>query len=162
MAKEKIIIDLILSELVYDIQERTHKIGEFVDNGENAAAVSLMQVSNDEDIKNVILRKIETATASIKVMLEKYMDNKLSQTDNILRDDCTNITLVLNVPGNFNHAVVDRIIKAAHDYIVHSVIGDWFMLTNPERAEEYIKQAAIDETELLYSINTRVRPERPI
>ena len=56
MAKKELVITLVKTELVYEVQNKTHLTGVSRFAGDNFEQVANMQMGDDEEHKNQILR----------------------------------------------------------------------------------------------------------
>ena len=162
MAKKTITITLYISELTYDIYNKTYLVGRSLDDGTKYKEVANMQANGDEENINQIMRSIGNAFTNLKAKLSEYIEENGTTSDNRLFAEASDLTISLKVPSNFNQATNDTIGTILHQYIVNSAIGDWFMVTNKNDAKSYADLSASNLVELRKVINKRVRPERPI
>jgi hypothetical protein len=160
MAKKTIKVTLYMSELIYDVQNKTFLTGRSRYNGQNHEEVAHMQASDDEEDGNQIIRSIGNAFANLKTELAEYLDESASTTTNEQIDADTNLKLVLNLPSNYNQASADNVGAALHQYIVNSAIGDWFTITNKADAADYITLAAANLDIAKKAVSKRSRPTR--
>lgn len=160
MARKSIIIILNLSELLYDVYNKTYLTGKSRADGDNFVQVALMQATEDEESKNQILRSITNAFAEVKRVVGEYLYEGCDLASNSLTADPT-IELCLLVPDNFNVSAKDNIALAIHQYIVNTAIYDWFIITNKEDASSYLSQANDNAANIRESLQQRVRPQKP-
>lgn len=73
MAKKNITITLYLSELVYDIQNKTYLTGRSRNNGQNHEEVANMQANDDDEDLNQVLRSIQNAWGNLKTKLSEWI-----------------------------------------------------------------------------------------
>jgi hypothetical protein len=162
MAKKSINITLHKSEIIYDIQNKTYLTGLSRDNGDNAAQVAHMQANNDEENLNQVMRSVQEAYATMRVMLGEYLTGDAASADNILEDANGEIEVKLSMPSNYNAASNDAIASSLHSYIVNVAIADWFSITNKPDAADYLAKASANMAEIKKAISNRTRPQRPI
>lgn len=160
MAKKTISITLYMSELIYDVQNKTYLTGRSRNTGDNHEQVANMQANEDEENQNQIVRSIGNAYANLKTKLSEYIEDSGSTANNILLSASDNLQINLVMPSNFNPATNDTIGAALHQYIVNSAIGEWFTITNKADAADYLALAAANLAEIREAINKRVRPTR--
>lgn len=160
MAKKTISITLYMSELIYDVQNKTYLTGRSRNTGDNHEQVANMQANEDEENQNQIVRSIGNAYANLKTKLSEYIEDSGSTANNILLSASDNLQINLVMPSNFNPATNDTIGAALHQYIVNSAIGEWFTITNKADAADYLTLAAANLAEIREAINKRVRPTR--
>lgn len=160
MAKKTISITLYMSELIYDVQNKTYLTGRSRNTGDNHEQVANMQANEDEENQNQIVRSIGNAYANLKAKLSEYIEDSGSTANNILLSASDNLQINLVMPSNFNPATNDTIGAALHQYIVNSAIGEWFTITNKADAADYLALAAANLAEIREAINKRVRPTR--
>lgn len=161
MAKKNIAITLYLSELIYDIENKTYLTGRSRSNGNNHEEVANMQVNEDDENANQILRSIGNAYANLKAKLSEYMDDPGSASSNLLMNPTDTLTIELAMPSNFNQSVNDTLSSALHQYIVNLSIGEWFTITNKADAADYVALATANLEEIRDALNRRKRPIRP-
>lgn len=161
MAKKNLSITLHVSELIYDLQNKTYLTGRSRFIGTNSEEVANMQANEDEENENQLLRSIGNAFAYLKTRLSEYIEESATTASNLLLTKDKDLTLVLVLPSNVNQATADTISSSAHQYIVNLAMGDWFTITNKADAGDYIAKADMNLQELREAINKRVRPQRP-
>lgn len=160
MAKKVIAITLYMSELIYDVQNKTYLTGRSRQTGTNHEEVANMQANDDDENANQIMRSIGNAFANLKTKLSEYINENGTSTNDKQLSSTGNLTLSLNMPPNYNNASNDTISTALHQYLVNSAIGDWFTITNKNDASDYITLAAANLEQLREAVNKRMRPTR--
>lgn len=161
MAKKTITITLHLSEILYDVYNKTYLVGKNRAEGDNFAQVSMMQADEDEENKNQILRSVTNAFAVVKRMVGEYLYDNCVTTSNVLTEE-EPMELYLLVPTNFNLSAKENITEAIHQYIVNIAIYDWFIITNKADADTYLALAEANAVNITESLNRRIRPKRPL
>lgn len=160
MAKKVIAITLYMSELIYDVQNKTYLTGRSRQTGTNHEEVANMQANDDDENANQIMRSIGNAFANLKTKLSEYINESGTSTNDKQLSSTGNLTLSMNMPPNYNNASNDTISTALHQYLVNSAIGDWFTITNKNDASDYITLAAANLEQLREAVNKRMRPTR--
>ena len=160
MAKKIISITLYMSELIYDVQNKTYLTGRSRQTGTNHEEVANMQANDDDENANQIMRSIGNAFANLKTKLSEYINESGTSTNDKLISSTDNLTVSLNMHPNYNNASNDTISTALHQYLVNSAIGDWFTITNKNDASDYITLAAANLEQLREAVNKRMRPTR--
>lgn len=160
MAKKTIAITLYMSELIYDVQNKTYLTGRSRQTGTNHEEVANMQANDDDENANQIMRSIGNAFANLKTKLSEYINENGTSTNDKQISSTGNLTLSLNMPPNYNNASNDTISTALHQYLVNCAIGDWFTITNKNDASDYITLAAANLEQLREALNKRMRPTR--
>ena len=160
MAKKVIAITLYMSELIYDVQNKTYLTGRSRQTGTNHEEVANMQANDDDENANQIMRSIGNAFANLKTKLSEYINENGTSTNDKQLSSTGNLTLSLNMPPNYNNASNDTISTALHQYLVNCAIGDWFTITNKNDASDYITLAAANLEQLREAVNKRMRPTR--
>lgn len=160
MAKKAIKITLYMSELIYDVQNKTYLTGRSRHTGTNHEEVANMQANDDDENLNQVLRSIGNAFANIKTKLSEYIEEKTTTGTNEMLSVDKDLTIGLKMPPNYNNASNDTISTALHQYLVNSAIGDWFTITNKNDASDYITLAAANLEQLREAVNKRMRPTR--
>ena len=160
MAKKTIAITLYMSELIYDVQNKTYLTGRSRQTGTNHEEVANMQANDDDENANQIMRSIGNAFANLKTKLSEYINENGTSTNDKQISSTGNLTLSLSMPPNYNNASNDTISTALHQYLVNCAIGDWFTITNKNDASDYITLAAANLEQLREALNKRMRPTR--
>lgn len=160
MEKKQIAITLYMSELIYDVQNKTYLTGRSRDDGKNDAEVANMKVNDDEENANQIIRTIGNSFSYLKTKLSEYIDNDKSTTANNIIPTKANLVVTLDMPSNYNTANNDAVALAMHKYIVNTSLMEWFNITNKNDAKEYSELAVMSLNELAEAINKRTRPTR--
>lgn len=162
MTKKTITITEHISELIYDIQNKTYLTGRSLSNGTNQEFVANMQANDDDENANQILRSIANAFSTLKSKLSDYIEEDGTTTKNTLINSSDDLILVLKMPSNYNQSANDTLASAIHQYIVNIAIGDWFTITNKTDASKYIDDATMNLAIVHEAINKRIRPIRTI
>ena len=149
-----------MSELIYDVQNKTYLTGRSRSNGTNHEEVANMQANDDDENANQIVRSIGNAFANLKTKLSEYIVETGTSASNKLLTITSNLTLALVMPSNFNQATNDTIASALHQYLVNSAIGDWFTITDKNDASDYVTLAAANLDQIREAVNKRNRPQR--
>lgn len=119
MAKKTIAITLYMSELIYDVQNKTYLTGRSRTNGTNHEEVANMQANDDDENANQILRSIGNAFANLKTKLSEFINETGTSANDKLLSATSNLTISLNMPPNYNSAGNDTISSALH-HLFHS------------------------------------------
>lgn len=159
--KKTITITLYMSEIIYDIQNKTYLTGRSRKNGNNHEEVANMQANDDDENLNQILRSVGNAFATLKTKLSEYIVEEKTTSNNEQISGDGNLQVGLTMPSNYNESTIDTISSALHQYIVNSSIADWFVITNKTDATDYINMSTANMEQVRESINKRVRPARP-
>lgn len=161
MAKKKITVTLYVSELVFDIQNKSYLTGRSRATGDNPEEVANMQANDDEENSSEILRSIGTAFHTLKTKMSEYLSETDTSADNILMENVEKLKLSLSMPSNFNESVTDTIGSLMHEFIVNTAVAYWFGITNKSDADDYVSRANNDIALIRETLSKRVRPERP-
>lgn len=150
-----------MSELLYEVQNKTYLTGRSRQNGQNHEEVANMQANDDDENLNQLLRSIQNANATLKTKLAEYIVSSRSIGDNEMISEGTEaLMLTLTMPTNYNHATVDTITSQLHQYIVNVAVSDWFTITDKADAVDYVNLANQNLELVRESLNKRVRPTR--
>ena len=156
--KKDITITLYMSEMIYDIQNKSYLKGRSLVD-QDPARVAYMQANDDEENLNQVLRSIGGAYGSLKSELSEYIKESASTGNNILQAD-ENIIVALKMPSNFNEAAVKVVSEGLHKYIVNMALSEWYKQTDPNDSDSYYKLAGANMAEVRDGINKRLRPVR--
>lgn len=162
MAKKTIIITEHISELMYDIQNKTYLTGRSRYTGANHEEVANMQANEDDENANQIIRSIGNAFSYLKTKLAEFLSEEGTTANNTQISVESDLVLTLVLPSNYNQATIDSVSTAVHKYIVNTAIGDWFAITNKSDAADYVTMATNNLEEIREAINKRVRPVRKV
>lgn len=161
MAKKTITITLYMSELVYDVQNKTYLAGRsrLEPDGSNQQQVSHMQATDDDEEANQVMRSIGNAWATLNAKLSEYLaSDETTSNDELLSGG--NLVVALQMPSNYNQSVNDTLSAAMHQYVVNLATADWYELTSKEDMADYMTMAAANLEQVKECINKRVRPIR--
>ena len=160
MARKTLTITLVMSEILYDIMNKTHLTGRSRETGNNHEEIANMKANEDEENINQILRSIGNAFTNLKTKVSEYLEDKGTTANNILIDTETNLTLALSMPSNYNEATKETLASAMHRFLVNSSIAEWFTITNKNDAADYVSLSTADIETIREAINKRTRPQR--
>ena len=160
MARKNLTVTLYMTELLYEVRNKTWLTGQSRQNGQNFEEVANMQNNEDDEHVNQVLRSIGNAFATLKVRLSEYIVSSQTTSNDILINADTNLTLTLVLPSNYNQATADAISLACHQYLVNTAIAEWFTITNKADAADYLTLAGANITQIREAASKRVRPIR--
>ncbi len=155
-----ITVTIDIPELIYDIQNKTYLTGRSRGDGKNYRQVALMQANNDDENYNQIMRSIRNALAKVKAELSEVLKGNDTEGNNTLDVETSTVTLLLQMPGNFNNAATDSIVSAIHQFIVSFVTSEWFIITNKADTDDYARLAETSLEMLRESLCKRKKPSR--
>lgn len=158
--KKEIGIELKMSELIYDIQNKTYLTGRSAENGSNSSHVANMQANDDDENAAQILRSITMAFSVLRSRFSEYIEsNDISSTNDPL-NVTEDLSITLKMPSNFNSAVAKTLGETAHQFIVAKAIADWFAITAKGETADYTAVAEESLRILEDSLCKRSRPVR--
>ena len=158
MASEKN-ITLYMSEIMYDISNKAYLTGK--SKGEaSAKSVHDMQVTDDSNVANQVVRCVAEAFGSLKQAIAEWVN----VVGAVVADDIPvvsgSLNLTIEVPSNFHESMLKGVAESMHAYIVDKALADWFSITNKEDAELYANKAANDIAKVKEALFKRKRPIR--
>lgn len=155
-----ITLKLNLSEIVYDIQNKTFLTGRSSTKNENPAHIANMQANDDEENEAQILRSVTSAFMILRNRLSEYLTvSEISATnDSVAKED--DLTLLLSMPSNYNRTVTRTLAEMAHQFIVAYAIADWFSITAKGETADYSANASEALKALEEALCKRSRPLR--
>ena len=161
-------IQLKKSEIYYDIENSTYIVGLNRSTGDNFEQVSNIQNKGEEEDRNFIRRSIETAFSELKRNVNRFISvaSTESLTNSNALPDTTDTSapqfeLDLLMPDNFNHASIDSVKNASHEFIVSSALYDWFSAVKPDEIAIYAARKTAANTNVLSALYRKKAPARP-
>lgn len=166
-SKKTLTVTQHVKELIYDIQNKAYLTGQAreAEGVKNYEAASNMQASDDMENSYQIRRSLANSFAALKSLLGEYLSEDKSTSDNLIAqeiDDDGELTLVFELPSNYNNASADSIGNGIHAYLVDTALGDWFAITNKVDAETYINHSTVSLETVKRALYKRSRPARPL
>ncbi|MCH5226055.1 MAG: hypothetical protein J1D77_08625 [Muribaculaceae bacterium] len=159
--KRTIKLTLSLSEIVYDIQNKTYLTGRSLkDEKSDHGHIANMQANDDDENAAQILRSVTMACAILRNRLSEYLSDGDSNSDNASVEAGEDLQLTLKMPSNFNDSVSKTIGEAAHQFIVATAVADWFAITARGETSDYAPIADAALRTLEEALNKRSRPLR--
>ena len=158
--KKTVSLQLKISELIYDIQNKTYLTGKALNDGTNHGHVANMQANDDDENEAQILRSITTAYAVLRNRLSEYIDVEDTNSNNTSLSSTENLSFELQMPSNFNASVTKTLGEAAHQFIVATAITDWFAITAKGETADYTAVAKESLSVLEEALCKRSRPKR--
>ena len=158
--KKPITLTLKMSEIIYDIQNKTYLTGRSTSDGNNHAHVANMQANDDDENAAQILRSVTMAFAMLRNRLAEFTDGGDNDADNSIVSDKGDLVLSLEMPSNFNTNATKTIGEAAHQFIVSTAIADWFAITAKGETADYTAVAKSSLAVIEEALCKRTRPLR--
>ena len=162
MARKSLAITLKISELLYEVRNKTWLTGQSRQNGQNFEEVANMQNNEDEEHVNQILRSFGNAFNQLKVRLSEYINAADTTANDIQITSNTDLTDTLSLPSNYNQATATAIATAMHQYLINTAIAEWFQITNKTDSADYLTLAGANITQIREAVSKRSRPTRTI
>ena len=160
--KTDVTLTIYMSEVIYDIQNKTYLTGGSRRSADNFEQVAAMQAGDDDDQLNQVLRTVGNAVANLRAKISEYMPSGTSPStaDDILIAADKDIVLHLSMPANYNTSANEAAATGIHQYIVNTAVGEWFNITDKADAAEYIQMANANLFIIREALGKRIRPER--
>lgn len=158
--KQSINLQLKMSEIIYDIQNKTYLTGRSISNGMPTSHIANMQANDDDENAAQILRSITMAVALLRNRFAEYLDGDDITSNNDILKATDNISFALSMPSNFNGNVAQTIGEAAHQFIVAKAICDWFAITAKGETSDYNEVADQSLKVIEETLCKRSRPSR--
>ena len=158
--KQSITLNLSMSEIIYDIQNKTYLTGRSASDSSNHAHIANMQANDDDENAAQILRSITLAYSRLLNRISEYYETKETTSTNEILTAEDNLQLTLLMPSNFNSSVAKAIGESAHQFIVASAIADWFAITAKGETADYTTVAEESLKILEEALCKRLRPRR--
>ncbi len=162
MARKNLTITLKMSELLYEVRNKTWLTGQSRQNGQNFEEVANMQNNEDEEHENQILRSFGNAFNQLKVRLSEYIVASDTTANDIQIDKSSDLTITLSLPSNYNQATATSVATSMHQYLVNTAIAEWFQITNKTDSSDYLTLAGANITQIREAVSKRNRPTRTI
>lgn len=160
MAKIELTVTLYPSEILYDIENKTHLLARTSAEGDSILAAADTIVDGSEEADNQVIRSLNAALATLQSRLGEYVKSNDVTTHDVLTRASQPYALTLSVPTNFNKANTQHIGALAHQFMVNQSIGEWYALTSKESAEYFTTLASANLDSIIEYINKRERPVR--
>ena len=154
MAK-RITITLYMSELLYDIRNKTFLSARINKTDDNYRQASHLQADEDEENNNEVLRSIGSAWGKLKLFLSAYINEEQSTGNDILRDETKDIVVILDMPDRFQESAVESMSTAMHRFIVGTVLWKWYRLLGPEIATTWKDEMDEVKSDLTLALSRR-------
>lgn len=158
--KKSISINLSMSEIIYDIQNKTYLTGRSIGEKSSAPHVANMQANDDEENEAQVLRSVTMAISLLRNRLAEYLDNSDVNVNNEPYKPGEEVSFTLYMPSNFNGSVSKVLGQAAHQFIVASAIADWFAITARGETADYTVTAQEALRAIEEALCKRNRPVR--
>lgn len=160
--KKELTINVSMSQLLYDIENKLHLIGISRESGNTPEGVEHIQADDLPASRNQLLRSIQEAIGTVYHSLHEYVtDIDTDQAGNALPGE-SDYSVRLLVPANYNTQMVKPLADLIHQYVVNTVLMDWLLITDKPDAAEYATSAATNLKQIDSILCKRVRPSRPI
>ena len=149
-----------MSEIIYDVQNKTYLTGRSATTADNHAHVANMQANDDEENAAQVLRSITMATAILRNRLAEYVEGGAAVADNEILKETDDISFSLSMPSNFIASVAQTLGEATHQFIVATAVADWFAITAKGETTDYTGVAAESLRIIEEALCKRSRPQR--
>lgn len=165
-SKKNLKVKIQTKELKYAIMNKTHVTARslLAAGKMSYEAAAHMQASDDTENSYELVRAISNALAETKVELGEYLNETVTETDNLVNEKVENgeeVTLEFLLPSNYNSAAADALGGGIHEFVVGRSIYEWYRETCPEIADACKLDAEASLERVKKALYKRSRPERP-
>lgn len=164
--KKDLKVTIQTKELKFAIMNKTHVTARSLQAAGKLGyeAAAHMQASDDPENSYELVRAISNAIAETKVELGEYLNETVTETDNLIDGKVENgeaVTLDFQLPSNYNSSAADALGGGIHEFVVGRSIYEWYRQTCPDIAEacRADAEAALDRAKK--ALYKRSRPDRP-
>lgn len=145
-----ICFDIKHDDIVFDIQNITHKYGRIQYNGENIEEVAILQVDNSEQDTEIIKQSLKRRLSELEMKMMRYID--YSETN-----ETGTITIIyLKMPDNWPDKNVKLLQIASYEFLVNACIADYLRIVRPKDVPIYEDKAETNLNDIKYALNTRI------
>lgn len=157
------------NDLLYDVQVKTYLVAQGA-TSDSAETRSVIQVDDAETANAQIRLSLDRAYNALCSSIPEYLD---IYSDNVQGSDCLVVdggpcdgecgynggyTITLLMPDNFHARMLRTASAAAHSYMVHSAVAEWFTLVRKQEAEVHASIATGAFNEFRQALDERERP----
>ena len=165
-SKKDLRVKIQTKELKFAIMNKTHVTARSLLAAGKLTyeAAAHMQASEDVENSYELIRAISSAIAETKVELGEYLNERTSETDNLISSAVENgepVTLNFLLPSNYNSAAADALGSGIHDFVVGRSIYEGYRQTCLEIADACRADAEAALVRAKKALYKRSRPERP-
>lgn len=150
MRKHKITINIDMSLLSRDVQDKASRLMKIIRSSKNGAVTS--DITEDADL---ISRAISYAVSEIMSMCKEYIWSNQHTTSNKMLNN-GNIKMILIMPLSFNLAGCTPLGQMIHAYIVARALSEWLRYTSPELMEPQMSICLDTSRSITNILNDRV------
>lgn len=162
----ELVLSFLRSELLYDVANYCYMEADVMDteryNGHVQHHVS--DITNEGNVDRVT-RTLMLAFSGCVELLYPYTREPVSASqekivlDDTLKED-TVYKLKLDVPDDFSRTSAEYLVNLIHEYLVCTVIADYFLIVYPEMAAKYRQKADCMESGIREAKARRTRRVR--
>lgn len=162
MSKKEVKVTIHLTEVIYDIQNKTYISGEVAGaSGDSAEQVAMQQADSEDWSENQIMRSIGNSFSRIQSSISEYWGmSSADETNTQMQSGARNPIIKLYMPMNYNATTLRDVSQAIHQTLVYQAIGDWYMLVRPSGADVWHRMADDQIGRLRLLLSRRLRPSR--
>lgn len=168
MRERKIRTEIVVEvrELLYDIRNKSWQLGRTMEASDYGSyeRASNIQLTSDPEEDYEVKRGLAMAYGELRSLLNEWLaDRCLSWTDNKLEDELEDegqLRIELELPGNYRREALGGLGNAVHSYLVDRGLYNWFLLTEPAEAGQYLERSMRTGEMILGMMYKRERPKR--
>lgn len=153
MQTKDITISILKSDLVFSIQNTTHKLGKSIalDDGSNLTHVCEMQANNGEQDAAIIDTAINECFSDVMNKVEPYVASYTTGE---------NLVLNFSFPSNWNGGAELGLNAQIFKYLTDGAVYKFLINVNMNLAERYFQQQQSAGSRIKELINSRIAPVR--
>ena len=161
--RTKITITLKKKELLYDIDNIAYTTGDILGDADTTPKYrSDIQSTGEPWGRSIIIRALDRAFYHLVAKLTAYTKSDTREDPDMTDDpqDLENYALALYVPQEVSAPNIDGVACAAHNYLVYSVLCDWFEKLKKDERDLY-RFKSDEELDLIkHYLTLRTKPMR--
>lgn len=156
---KKIPVTLHISEVEYDVQNRTYADGKFIQAGGKMELGGELMITDDDWKAHFVRRCTQDALGKLLRVISEYVEVEAPEVTNVMLDDGA-YEFKMIVPDQLPDSAAVSAVSAMHEYISNDALSQWYFATDATKHSAREKAAEEKLQAVRSALNKRVQYAR--
>lgn len=161
VAKKPRLVTIVKQEVYKDVELHSYKFGEA--QAQDPAVANTVSADTTERLDGAtVARFVSFREAQLRVMLQKYLDERERVKANDVLDLEGCFIYTLSLPESFNDATLNPLAQYMHRFLVWGALYDWYSQMGMQQAAVYGNELRSIENAINDILRTPSRAKTPL
>ena len=148
-----------VSEIEYDVQNRTYVDGKYRQSAGKTEEGEQIMINDEEDKAHFVRRCVQDAIGNLFSTVSEYVELEIPELTDVMMDDGA-VEFTAVVPDQFPDSAATAAVSAMHEYISNAAMSQWYESTDETKLRARAAAAATKLQAVRSAFNRRLQYAR--